>query len=114
MFLLGYCFSACMSPLHAVLLYYEHMLVWPRFEDHVAKEQGSCIQCREEGGGACLGCRPFSRDRMSERKGLALPSTPFSAGKSDTMPSSTARCCTSSGVLSDSAQSPCAAEQPRT
>ena len=30
------------------------------------------------------------RDRMSERKGLMLPSTPFSAGKSDTMSSSTA------------------------
>ena len=42
---------------------------------------------------------------MSERKGLTLPSTPFSAGNSDTMPSSTAPCCTSSAVLSGPAQS---------
>ena len=53
---------------------------------------------------------------MSERKGLTLPSTPFSAGNSDTMPSSTAPCCTSSAVLSDPAQSlkGRAAERPRT
>ena len=68
-----------------------------------AKEQGPCPLLGEEGEGARLGCRPFSRDRTSERKGLTLPSTPFSAGKSDTMPSSTAPCCTSTTTISDSA-----------
>ena len=51
---------------------------------------------------------------MSERKGLTLPSTPFSAGKSETMPSSTAPCCTSDAVLSDSTQSQWTAERPNT
>lgn len=41
-----------------------------------------------------LGCRPFKRVRRSLLKGEALPSTPFSAGKSDTIFTSTSPSCT--------------------
>ncbi len=42
---------------------------------------------------AYLGLRPLRRERMSERKGLTLPSAPFSAGNKDTMSTSTAPVC---------------------